>query len=161
MGWTAPRTSPQVVGEAATLAGPTYVATAIDAPGVIKQTGTHRRVVLGEYFNRRSGVSERVRAIEQAMLGADIHAEAVADARMAIWEKFTLSRAVRRVHRRHAAADRADLGRRGLPQRCSSMRSRKSSGVARASGITLPHDQRETIDEYVGEDCRRPRVRHS
>ena len=86
-----------VVGEAATIAGPTYVATAIDAPGVIKQTGTHRRIVLGEYFNPGPAVSERVRAIEQAMLGADIHAEAVADARIAIWEKFSYLAPVRRV----------------------------------------------------------------
>ena len=120
----------KVVGEAATIAGPTYVATAIDAPGVIKQTGTHRRVVLGEYFNPGPAVSERVRAIEQAMLGADIHAEAVADARIAIWEKFS-----------YLAPFAAFTGATRLPigpiwadeyvAGCSSMRSRRSSGRSR------------------------------
>ena len=35
------------------LAGPTYVATAMTAPGVIEQTGTHRRIVFGEVFAPR------------------------------------------------------------------------------------------------------------
>lgn len=76
-------------GEAATLGGSTYIATAIEAPGFIRQTGTHRRIVFGEYFGARDRVSDRVRAIEQAMKSADIDAEAVADARPAVWEKFT------------------------------------------------------------------------
>lgn len=77
------------IGEKATLGGSTYIATAIEAPGLIKQTGTHRRIVFGEYFGKRDQVSDRVRAIEQEMIAADILAEAVADARPAVWEKFT------------------------------------------------------------------------
>ncbi len=78
-----------VIGERATLGGATYIATAVEAPGLIRQTGTHRRVVFGEYFDATGKVTDRVRAIEQAMVGADIEAEAVADARPVIWEKFT------------------------------------------------------------------------
>jgi 2-dehydropantoate 2-reductase len=78
-----------VVGERATLGGSTYIATAIEAPGFIRQTGTHRRIVFGEYFGDRAQVSDRVRAIEEAMRASDIDAEAVADARPAVWEKFT------------------------------------------------------------------------
>ena len=77
------------VGEAATIAGATYIATAISAPGVITQTGSHRRIVFGECFGASAAVSHRVRAIEAEMKAADIHAEAVIDARPAIWEKFT------------------------------------------------------------------------
>jgi 2-dehydropantoate 2-reductase len=76
------------VGKAAVIAGPTYVATAIDAPGVIRQTGTHRRIVFGEVFNPAAEVSPRVRALADLMLKADIHAEPVADARIPLWEKF-------------------------------------------------------------------------
>jgi 2-dehydropantoate 2-reductase len=36
------------VGRDRVLAGPTYIATALVAPGVIEQTGTHRRIVFGE-----------------------------------------------------------------------------------------------------------------
>ena len=78
-----------VMGEPSTLGGSTYIATAIEAPGVIRQTGTHERIVFGEYFGASDRVSDRVRRIADAMLAADIDAEAVADARAAVWEKFT------------------------------------------------------------------------
>src|SRR5438045_1140109 len=77
-----------VAGERATIAGATYVATGIDAPGVIRQTGSHRRIVFGEMFGAGLEPSARVQAIEAVLKAADIHAEAVADARPALWEKF-------------------------------------------------------------------------
>src|SRR5690606_32054140 len=39
-----------VTGPAHVLGGTTYIATALGEPGVIDQTGTHRRVVFGEVF---------------------------------------------------------------------------------------------------------------
>jgi 2-dehydropantoate 2-reductase len=77
-----------VAGEARTLGGTTYIATALESPGVIVQTGTHRRIVFGEVFGDLSRVSERVSRIQSAMVGADIQAESVPDARVPIWEKF-------------------------------------------------------------------------
>jgi 2-dehydropantoate 2-reductase len=77
------------IGEPATLGGSTYIATAIEAPGFIRQTGTHKRIVFGEYFGSRDRVSPRVQAIADAMLASGIDAEPVADARPAVWEKFT------------------------------------------------------------------------
>jgi 2-dehydropantoate 2-reductase len=77
-----------VVGEAATIAGPIYVSAAIEAPGLIRQTGAFRRIVFGEYFGDRTTVSERVRAIEAVMEPADILTEAVPDARVPLWEKL-------------------------------------------------------------------------
>lgn len=76
------------VGEDRVLGGPTYVATALSLPGLIEQTGTHRRIVFGEVFGDRSRISERVRTIADALSAADIQAEAVADARIPLWEKF-------------------------------------------------------------------------
>ncbi len=76
------------VGPEHVLGGPTYVATALSAPGLIEQTGTHRRIVFGEVFGARAAVSDRVRAIADAMTAADIQAEPVADARVPLWEKF-------------------------------------------------------------------------
>jgi 2-dehydropantoate 2-reductase len=55
---------------------------------VIVQTGTHRRIVFGEVFGDLTTVTDRVSRIQAAMVEADIHAEAVADARVPIWEKF-------------------------------------------------------------------------
>jgi 2-dehydropantoate 2-reductase len=76
------------VGPGSVLGGSTYVATALSAPGVIEQTGTHRRVVFGEVFGDTSRVSDRVEKIDAAFKGADIISEPVADARLPIWEKF-------------------------------------------------------------------------
>jgi 2-dehydropantoate 2-reductase len=41
-----------VVGPDAVLGGATYIATALARPGVIVQTGTHRRIVFGEVFGQ-------------------------------------------------------------------------------------------------------------
>jgi 2-dehydropantoate 2-reductase len=76
------------VGPERVLGGPTYVATALSVPGLIEQTGTHRRIVFGEAFGDRSAVSARVQRIADVLTAADIQAEAVADARVPLWEKF-------------------------------------------------------------------------
>jgi 2-dehydropantoate 2-reductase len=70
------------------LGGSTYIATAVVEPGVIEQTGTHRRIVFGEVSGERSRVSDRVRAIHEAFASADIESDPVADARVPIWEKY-------------------------------------------------------------------------
>jgi 2-dehydropantoate 2-reductase len=75
-------------GEQPVIGGVAYIATALTAPGVIEQTGTHRRIVLGEVFGSLPRLSTRVTAIQEALAGADIHAEAVPDGRVPIWEKF-------------------------------------------------------------------------
>jgi 2-dehydropantoate 2-reductase len=77
-----------VVGEGRVLGGPTYIATALSVPGLIEQTGTHRRIVFGEAFGERAAVTERVQQIADVLKAADIQAEAVADARVPLWEKF-------------------------------------------------------------------------
>jgi 2-dehydropantoate 2-reductase len=77
-----------IVGADAVLGGATYIATAVAAPGVIEQTGTHRRIVFGEVFGALPRLTVRVRRIHEALAGADIQSEAVDDGRTPIWEKF-------------------------------------------------------------------------
>ncbi len=77
------------IGKEKVVAGPTYIATALAAPGLIEQTGTHRRIVFGEIFGDPPRLSRRVLALRDVMADADIQAEAVADARVAMWEKFS------------------------------------------------------------------------
>jgi 2-dehydropantoate 2-reductase len=77
-----------VVGEQAVIGGATYIATALVEPGVIEQTGTHRRIVFGEVFGRLPTVSERVTRLHEALAGADINSEPNGDGRVPIWEKF-------------------------------------------------------------------------
>ena len=77
-----------VVGERKVIGGSTYIATAVAAPGLIEQTGTHRRIVFGEVFGDTTRVSTRVQAIHEAFAPADIESDPVADAHVPIWEKF-------------------------------------------------------------------------
>jgi len=77
-----------VTGEARVIGGATYIATALAAPGIIEQTGVHRRIVFGEVFGDLPRLSTRVRAIHEALNSADIQSEAADDGRAPIWEKF-------------------------------------------------------------------------
>lgn len=77
-----------VVGEGRTVGGTTYIATALVEPGVIVQSGTYRRIVLGEWFGDRSRVSARVATLGRVLEGADIQVETTADSRVPVWEKF-------------------------------------------------------------------------
>lgn len=74
------------LGEAAVIGGVAYVATHISRPGVILQTGTLQRAVIGEYDGRRT---PRVEALLEALLRAGIEAEIAADIKRTLWEKYT------------------------------------------------------------------------
>ena len=78
----------EVVGERHVLGGTAYVATALKLPGLIEQTGTHRRIAFGEAFSPGAQVTERVARIAAVLASADIQAETSPDARVPIWEKF-------------------------------------------------------------------------
>jgi len=67
------------------MGGVGYVATHIARPGVIHQTGTMQRVVVGEYDGRES---ERARFLHEALAKAGVKAELSGDVRRAIWEKY-------------------------------------------------------------------------
>ena len=77
-----------IVGERAVVGGTTYIATALAQPGVIEQTGTHRRIVFGEVFGELPRASERVAQLHEAFVAADIQSEPAPDGRIPIWEKF-------------------------------------------------------------------------
>jgi 2-dehydropantoate 2-reductase len=77
-----------IAGEAHTVAGATYIATALEGPGLIVQTGDHRRIVFGEAFGDLPRMTARVAHLDQAFAAADIQSFAVADGRVPVWEKF-------------------------------------------------------------------------
>ena len=137
-----------VAGRARTIAGATYIATAIDGPGVIRQTGSHRRIVFGECFDAGPEVSPRVRAIETTMKAADIHAEAVADARVPIWEKFIYLAPFAAF----TGAARLPIGPiwadpEGRPAFMAAVA--EVDAVARKSGIAVAADLLSKIEAYV------------
>jgi 2-dehydropantoate 2-reductase len=137
-----------VVGPAATIAGATYIATAIESPGVIRQTGAHRRIVLGECAGTPTAVSARVQAIADIMKAADIHADAVADARPAVWEKFTYLAPFAAF----TGAARLPIGPLWADAHCRAMflqAVNEVAAVARAHGVTLPADYLQRVDAYA------------
>jgi 2-dehydropantoate 2-reductase len=76
------------VGESRVLGGTTYVATALESPGRIVQTGVHRSIIFGEVSGARGGITARVQAIADVMAPADINVTPVPDGRVPIWDKF-------------------------------------------------------------------------
>ena len=75
-------------GEDRVIGGATYIAASIEAPGVIRKIGTHRRIVFGEFFGRLPELSPRVAALKAVFEAADIQTEAVIDIQTRVWEKF-------------------------------------------------------------------------
>ena len=136
-------------GEAPVLGGVTYIATALAAPGVIEQTGTHRRIVFGEVFGTLPRLSARVQAIQQALVAADIQAEAVEDGRVPIWEKFIFLVSLAGF----TGASRLPIGPLWSDP---SIRERFLDGcreielLARAEGVPVAADIVEKISGYVG-----------
>jgi 2-dehydropantoate 2-reductase len=137
-----------VVGEGPVVGGTTYVATALASPGLIEQTGTHRRIVLGEVFGELPRASDRVRHIQEALAGADIQAEAVDDGRIPIWEKFIFLAAVAGF----TGAARLPIGplwedpvaREQFLEGC-----REVERLARAEGVNVATDRIAQIEKYV------------
>jgi len=137
-----------VVGAERVLGGTTYVATALKLPGLIEQTGTHRRVVLGEVFRAGPTVSERVAQIGAVLASADIQVETVPDARVPIWEKFIYLSPVAAftgAGRVPAGAIWADPFIRAQFLEAAGEVER----VARASGVAVSSNTMERIHQYM------------
>jgi 2-dehydropantoate 2-reductase len=71
--------------ESQVMGGVGYVATAIDRPGVIRQTGPMQRLIFGEFDGSRSA---RGRALLDACLAAGINAELSPGIEREIWQKY-------------------------------------------------------------------------
>jgi 2-dehydropantoate 2-reductase len=72
-------------GSAQIMGGVGYVATALDRPGVIRQTGPMQRLIFGEFDGRRS---TRAEAFLDACLKGGINAELSMNILREIWEKY-------------------------------------------------------------------------
>jgi 2-dehydropantoate 2-reductase len=137
-----------VTGEQHVVGGTTYIATALSEPGVIEQTGTHRRIVFGEVFGPLPRTTDRVRAIHEAMAAADIQADAVGDGRVPIWEKFIFLVSLAGF----TGATRLPIGpvwadpfiREQFLNGC-----REIEALARAEGVPVAADRIQQIETYV------------
>ena len=135
--------------ESRVIGGTTYIATSLAAPGVIEQNGTHRRVIVGEVFGNPPVLSERVGAVRDAMLEADIQAEAVADGRVPIWEKFIFLVTLAGF----TGASRLPIGPLWADEQIRAQflaACREVEQVARAEGVPVSPDTVDRISGYVG-----------
>lgn len=121
------------------MGGVCYVATTIARPGVIRQTGTMQRIVIGEYDGSRS---PRAVALHEALAASGVTAELTGDVRRAVWEKFVflvgLSGAT--------ATMRLPIGPiRANPRTRAFFADlmRETVAVGRALGVALPADYAE------------------
>ena len=137
-----------VAGESRVLGGTTYVATALEAPGLIVQTGIHRSIVFGEVVGDRRAITPRVQAIADVFATADIQVTAVPDARIPIWDKFVYLVAFSGftgAARRPIGHLWADAATRETFYACS----REVASIAEAEGVTTSADRFETLATYM------------
>lgn len=124
------------LGEEPVMGGVCYVATTIARPGVILQTGTMQRVVIGEYDGR---ASERSRTLHEALGKSGANAELSTDVRRAIWEKYAFLVGISAT----TTAMRTTIGpiRKNPRSRAFLLEIfRETVAVGRAHGIALPAD---------------------
>ncbi len=136
-----------VVGEARVLGGTTYVATALEAPGLIVQTGVHRSIIFGEVFGARS-LTPRVQAIADVMATADIQVTTAPDARTPLWDKFVYLVPFSGF----TGAARLPIGYIWKHPHVREMfyaAAREVAAIAAAEGVTISPNRFETLDEYM------------
>jgi len=137
-----------IAGEQDVLGGTTYVATALEAPGLIVQTGVHRSIIFGEVFGDRSRISPRVQAIADVMAAADIQVTPVADARVPIWDKFVYLAAFAGF----TGASRLAIGHIWKYPHVQEMfyaTCREVAAIAKAEGVTISPNRFDTLREYM------------
>jgi 2-dehydropantoate 2-reductase len=137
-----------VVGQPRVLGGTTYVATALEGPGLIVQTGVHRSIIFGEVFGDTGRISPRVQAIADVLATADIQVTPVPDARVPIWDKFVYLVAFSGF----TGAARAPIGqvwKVPLAQDMFYACSREVAAIARAEGVAISTNRFDTLKEYM------------
>ena len=126
----------RVFGEAAVMGGVCYVASHISRPGVIEQTGTMQRIVVGEYDGRKS---KRAQELHAALASSGVTAELSEDVRRSIWEKYVFLVALSAT----TTSMRSRLGPiRKNPRSRAFLHDimREVVAVGRAHGVALPAD---------------------
>lgn len=137
-----------IAGQSHVLGGTTYVATALEGPGLIVQTGVHRSIIFGEVFGEVGHITPRVQAIADVLASADIQVTPVADARVPIWDKFVYLAAFSGF----TGASRLPIGEIWKYPHVREMfyaTSREIAAIAKAEGVTISANRFETLEEYM------------
>jgi 2-dehydropantoate 2-reductase len=126
----------KVVGAEHVVGGATWLSSAVEAPGVIKQISQFRRIVLGELGG---GGSERIQSIYEVLNQTGITVEISENIQKILWTKFVFIASVSSV----GSLTRLPMGEyRSVPEtrRLLSGIMQEVASLAHAQGITLDDD---------------------
>ncbi|HNT26477.1 MAG TPA: ketopantoate reductase C-terminal domain-containing protein, partial [Anaerolineales bacterium] len=145
----------QFVGMPRMLGGATWISSAIESPGVIRQVSQFRRVVLGELDG---SMTPRLQAVFQAFDKTGITVEATQDIARVLWTKFIFISAASSL----GSLTRLPLGDyRTVPETRSLVIQlmREVESVARAQGVALDPDVVDKSLDFI--DQAAPTIRAS
>jgi 2-dehydropantoate 2-reductase len=145
----------KIVGEEHVLGGATWLSSAVEAPGVIKQVSQFRRVVIGELDGKRS---ERIQRIYQVLKETGITVEIADDIQKILWTKFVFIAAASSL----GSLTRLPIGEyRGVPETRQMIVNlmREVEALARAQGIVLEEDVVQKSLDFI--DASAPHIKAS
>ncbi len=125
-----------VVGMEHVVGGATWISSAVESPGVIRQFSEIRRIVLGELDGR---ITARVQAIAEVLGSTGATAEVTDNILGVLWAKFVFIASISGI----GSLTRLELGDyRAVPETRSLLVSlmREVEAVARAGGVSLERD---------------------
>src|SRR5512134_236654 len=137
----------KVVGQEHVLGGVTWLSSAVEAPGVIRQVSQFRRVALGELGGGRSA---RVQSIYEVLNQTGITVEISENIQKVLWTKLVFIAAVSSV----GSLTRLPMGDyRAIPATRSLLTSlmQEVESVARAQGVNLDADVVENWLKFIDE----------
>ena len=135
----------KVVGMEHVLGGATWLSSAVEAPGVIKQVSQFRRIAFGELGGGRS---ERIQAIYEVLNQTGIAVEISEDIQKVLWTKLVFITAVSSL----GSLTRLPMGDyRSIPEtrRLLSSIMQEVESLARAQGVNLDGDVVQKWLEFI------------
>lgn len=145
----------KIVGVEHVLAGATWLSSAVEAPGVIKQVSQFRRVVIGELDGRRS---ERIQSIYEVLKDTGIEVEVSENILKVLWTKFVFISAASSL----GSLTRLPIGEWRTPPQTRQMvisLMREVEALARAQGIALEEDVVQKSLDFI--DASAPHIKAS
>ena len=137
----------EVLGASSVLPGAAFIEAGMLAPGVVRQSGSLVRIILGE----TDGVeTKRCRLIRDAFLGAGVPAEVVLDIRAGLWGKFLFIATMAGVTSM-ARATLAELMPQPQWRKVVLACLAEIDAVGRATGVDLPQDIVPNTVSYIEE----------
>jgi 2-dehydropantoate 2-reductase len=139
----------KVIGVDHVIGGATWISSAVESPGVIKQVSQFRRIVVGELSG---GISSRVEALVEAFRPTGITIEASDDIRKILWTKFVFISAASSL----GSLTRLPMGEyRAVPETRAMILNlmKEVEAIAHTQGIALDVDVIEKSLAFIDESA--------